>query len=190
MVLIIDNYDSFTYNLYQFVGTLNPDVKVVRNDAVTVEEIRAMHPASIILSPGPGRPCDAGICEAVLRDMKGEVPILGVCLGHQAIGEVFGGRVILAPQIVHGKQDRIHIDNGVPVFRSLPSVIEGARYHSLIVDKKDLPAELQITAETEKGEIMGLKHRDYEIYGLQFHPESIMTPDGMTIIRNFLGIAQ
>jgi anthranilate synthase component 2 len=188
MILIIDNYDSFTYNLYQYVGTLNPDVKVVRNDAVTVDEIRKMHPDAIILSPGPGKPCDAGICEEVLREMKGEVPILGVCLGHQAIGEVFGGKVTLAPQIVHGKKDKIHIDTSVPIFKSLGPVIEGARYHSLIVDKKGLPPELEITAETEKGEIMGLKHRDYDIYGLQFHPESIMTPDGMTIIRNFINL--
>ena len=188
MILIIDNYDSFTYNLYQFVGTINPDISVIRNDAMTVSAIRDLKPDSIILSPGPGKPCDAGVCEDVLRELKGEVPILGVCLGHQAIGEVFGGTVTLAPEIVHGKQSRIRIDTSVPIFKGLPSSIMGARYHSLIVDRDHLPDDLQITAETDKGEIMGLKHRKYDIYGLQFHPESIMTPDGMTIIRNFLDL--
>ena len=188
MILIIDNYDSFTYNLYQFVGTINPDISVIRNDAMTVSAIRDLKPDSIILSPGPGKPCDAGVCEDVLRKLKGEVPILGVCLGHQAIGEVFGGTVTLAPEIVHGKQSRIRIDTSVPSFKGLPSSIMGARYHSLIVDRDHLPDDLQITAETDKGEIMGLKHRKYDIYGLQFHPESIMTPDGMTIIRNFLDL--
>lgn len=188
MILIIDNYDSFTYNLYQFVGTINPDISVIRNDAMTASAIRDLKPDSIILSPGPGKPCDAGVCEDVLRELKGEVPILGVCLGHQAIGEVFGGTVTLAPEIVHGKQSRIRIDTSVPIFKGLPSSIMGARYHSLIVDRDHLPDDLQITAETDKGEIMGLKHRKYDIYGLQFHPESIMTPDGMTIIRNFLDL--
>lgn len=189
MILIIDNYDSFTYNLYQFVGTINPDISVIRNDAMTVSAIRDLKPDSIILSPGPGKPCDAGVCEDVLRELKGEVPILGVCLGHQAIGEVFGGTVTLAPEIVHGKQSRIRIDTSVPIFKGLPSSIMGARYHSLIVDRDHLPDDLQITAETDKGEIMGLKHRKYDIYGLQFHPESIMTPDGKQILTSFLYIA-
>ena len=188
MILLIENYDSFTYNLYQLVGTLQPDVKVVRNDALTVADIRQMAPTHLILSPGPGRPEDAGICEEALRELKGELPILGVCLGHQALGEVFGGRVIRAPQLVHGKQSQVHIANGSALFQGLAPIIPAARYHSLLVEKATLPDELLVIAETDQGEIMGLKHRDYNLYGLQFHPESILTPDGKQIIQNFLQI--
>lgn len=186
MILIIDNYDSFTYNLYQAVGTLTPSVQVVRNDSLTVSEAAALQPQAIILSPGPGKPKEAGITEAVLEELKGQVPILGACLGHQAMGEVFGGTVTLAPHLVHGKADDIKLDRSCPLFKNLPPVIKGARYHSLIVERDSLPPELLVTAETYAGEIMGLRHRDYEIYGLQFHPESIMTPMGASIIENFL----
>ncbi len=188
-ILIIDNYDSFTYNLYQYLGTLKQDIRVVRNDALTVEEVRALKPSHLILSPGPGKPENAGICEEVLRQMQGELPILGVCLGHQAIGEVFGGKVILAPELVHGKPDNIILKRDNPLFRGLPAVIKAARYHSLIVDKDSLPETLEVIGETEKQEIMALKHRQYPIYGVQFHPESIMTEQGMNILKNFLTIS-
>lgn len=186
MILIIDNYDSFTFNLYQYVGTLNSDVKVYRNDALSVKEIAELNPQRIILSPGPGYPEDAGVCEETLKELPGLCPILGVCLGHQAIGEVFGGRVVLAPELVHGKQSLIKADTACKLFKGLPQEIEAARYHSLIVEKESLPECLKITAQTADGEIMALKHRDYEIYGVQFHPESVMTPDGMKILANFL----
>lgn len=156
MILIIDNYDSFTYNLYQAVGTLTPSVQVVRNDSLTVSEAAALQPQAIILSPGPGKPKEAGITEAVLEELKGQVPILGVCLGHQAMGEVFGGTVTLAPHLVHGKADDIKLDRSCPLFKNLPPVIKGARYHSLIVERDSLPPELLVTAETYAGEIMGV----------------------------------
>ena len=155
MILLIDNYDSFTYNLYQLVGTLQPDVKVVRNDALTVADIRQMAPTHLILSPGPGRPEDAGICEEALRELKGELPILGVCLGHQALGEVFGGRVIRAPQLVHGKQSQVHIANGSALFQGLAPIIPAARYHSLLVEKATLPDELLVIAETDQEKSWG-----------------------------------
>lgn len=186
MILIIDNYDSFTFNLYQYVGTLNSDVKVYRNDTLSVKEIAELNPQRIILSPGSGYPEDAGVCEEVLKELPGLCPILGVCLGHQAIGEVFGGRVVPAPELVHGKQSLIKTDSACKLFKGLPQEIEAARYHSLIVEKESLPECLKITAQTADGEIMALKHRDYEIYGVQFHPESVMTPDGMKILANFL----
>lgn len=186
MILIIDNYDSFTFNLYQYVGTLNSDVKVYRNDALNVKEIAELNPQRIILSPGPGYPEDAGVCEELLKELPSLCPILGVCLGHQAIGEVFGGRVVPAPELVHGKQSLIKADTACKLFKGLPQEIEAARYHSLIVEKESLPECLKITAQTADGEIMALKHRDYEIYGVQFHPESVMTPDGMKILANFL----
>ena len=188
MILIIDNYDSFTFNLYQFVGTINQDVLVKRNDKITVEEIAKLNPSHIILSPGPGYPKDAGICEEVLQNLKGRFPIMGVCLGHQAIGEVFGGTVAPAPQLVHGKQSKIMIKGKCKLFEGLQESFPAARYHSLVVEKAGLPEELIVTAETEDGEIMAVKHRDHEVYGVQFHPESIMTPDGMQIIKNFLEI--
>ena len=188
MILIIDNYDSFTFNLYQFVGSINQDVLVKRNDKITVEEIAKLKPSHIILSPGPGYPKDAGICEEVLQNLKGSFPIMGVCLGHQAIGEVFGGTVAPAPQLVHGKQSKIMIKGKCKLFEGLQESFPAARYHSLVVEKAGLPEELIVTAETEDGEIMAVKHRDHEVYGVQFHPESIMTPDGMQIIKNFLEI--
>lgn len=186
MILLIDNYDSFTYNLYQCIGSLNPDIKVYRNDALSLEDIEKLNPSHIVLSPGPGKPSDAGICEEVLAKLKSKYPLLGVCLGHQAIGEVFGGKVILAPHLVHGKEDTIKLDTNCPLFKDMDEKIKGARYHSLLVEKETLPEELIVTAETEAGEIMGLRHRDFPIYGVQFHPESIMTPKGINIIRNFL----
>lgn len=188
MELIIDNYDSFTYNLYQYMGTLNPDIQVIRNDAITVEEIRKLQPDHLILSPGPGRPCDAGVCEPALRELKGKFPILGVCLGHQAIGEVFGGTVTYARQLMHGKQSTVTLDRTSPLFKGLPEQILVGRYHSLAIDPDTLPEVLKATATTEDGEVMAVEQRDYPIYGLQFHPESILTPEGMTIIRNFLDL--
>ncbi|WP_317424373.1 aminodeoxychorismate/anthranilate synthase component II [uncultured Acidaminococcus sp.] len=188
MELIIDNYDSFTYNLYQYMGPLNPDIQVIRNDAITVEGIRKLQPDHLILSPGPGRPCDAGVCEPALRELKGEFPILGVCLGHQAIGEVFGGTVTYARQLMHGKQSTVTLDRTSPLFKGLPEQILVGRYHSLAIDPDTLPEVLKATATTEDGEVMAVEHRDYPIYGLQFHPESILTPEGMTIIRNFLDL--
>jgi len=188
MILLIDNYDSFSYNLVQFAGRVNPDIQVVRNDRVTAEAVEALNPTHIILSPGPGYPKDAGICEEVIRRMKGKAPILGVCLGHQAICEVFGGQITHAATLMHGKASNIHIANGSAVFRGLPPVIQGGRYHSLSVKRSTLPDELLVIAEDNDGEVMAVKHRNYQIYGLQFHPESILTPQGYGIIKNFLAI--
>ena len=188
MILLIDNYDSFSYNLYQLVGTINPQIKVVRNDSITLEEIELLNPTHIILSPGPGRPQNAGICKAIILHLKGKIPILGVCLGHQAIGEAFGATVDYAKKIIHGQKSTIHIANGNNLFHQLPPIIEAARYHSLAILRNTLPDDLLIIAETDDDEIMGIKHRDYDIYGLQFHPESILTPQGKTIIENFLRI--
>ncbi len=188
MVLLIDNYDSFSYNLVQLVGSIGSDIKVIRNDALTVEEIRRLKPSHIILSPGPGYPKDAGVLEQVVAELKGEVPILGVCLGHQGICEVFGASITLAKRLMHGKQSNIHIANGATIFHGLPPMIQAARYHSLIADKNTLPDELLVIAEDDDGEIMAVQHRSYEIYGVQFHPESILTPLGEKIVRNFLKI--
>jgi anthranilate synthase component 2 len=188
MVLLIDNYDSFTYNLVQLAGGIGSDIKVIRNDEMTVEEVRALKPTHIILSPGPGYPKDAGICEKVISELKGEIPILGVCLGHQAICEVFGTKITLAKRLMHGKQSNIHIANGAAIFHGLAPLIQAARYHSLIAEKDTLPDDLLVIAEDDDGEIMAVQHRYYEIYGLQFHPESILTPQGEAIIRNFLKI--
>ena len=186
MILFIDNYDSFTYNLVQFVGTVNPDILVVRNDEITVDEIRKLNPSHIILSPGPGYPKNAGVCEDVIRQLKGEQPILGVCLGHQAICEVFGAEITHAVKLMHGKKSDIKVDTGCKIFADMPKVVEGARYHSLIAKRDTIPQELVVVAEDDMGEVMGVKHRDYEIYGLQFHPESILTSRGMQMIRNFI----
>ncbi|AGC68991.1 anthranilate synthase component II [Thermoclostridium stercorarium subsp. stercorarium DSM 8532] len=188
MILLIDNYDSFTYNLVQLAGTVNPDIRVVRNDEVSVEDVKEMSPTHIIISPGPGHPKKAGICEELIMEMKGKVPILGICLGHQAICEAFGASVVYAKKLMHGKQSTIHIANGNKIFYGLPPVIRAARYHSLAVQRDSLPDELLVIAEDESGEVMGVKHRDYEIYGLQFHPESILTPNGNVIMDNFLRI--
>lgn len=188
MVVLIDNYDSFSYNLVQLVGAVTADIRVVRNDEITPEALDGLRPSHLILSPGPGFPKDAGICEEAVRRMQGRCPILGVCLGHQAICEVYGAEIAHAKTLMHGKQSSIHIANGSAVFKGLPPVIEAARYHSLIAKRGTLPDELLVTAEDVKGEIMAVKHRDFEIYGLQFHPESILTPQGGQIIRNFLAI--
>lgn len=186
MILLIDNYDSFSYNLYQIIGEINEDIKVVRNDELRVQEIEALKPTHIVISPGPGFPADAGICEEVIIQLKETTPILGVCLGHQAICEAFGAKIIHARKVMHGKKSSIHIANGNEIFRGLPPIIEGARYHSLIAEKPGMPDELLVIAEDQNGEIMGVKHRDYEVYGVQFHPESILTPKGKQIITNFL----
>lgn len=186
MILLIDNYDSFSYNLVQLFGTLTPDIRVIRNDAMTIDEIRHMAPDAIILSPGPGYPKDAGICEDVIRSFQGELPILGVCLGHQAICEVYGAAITHAKKLMHGKQSIITIDYDSPVFQGLPEKIPAARYHSLIADKETLPDCLSVIAQDDGGEIMAVAHKRYPIYGLQFHPESIMTPGGIRILENFL----
>lgn len=185
MTLLIDNYDSFSYNLYQLVGALGPPVRVIRNDEMTIEEIRALHPDRIILSPGPGRPEDAGITMAAVQ-LGQEVPLLGVCLGHQAICAAFGGTVTYARQLMHGKQSRVTFDRSCPLFRGLPEQGLVARYHSLAVAADTLPPELKATARTEDGEIMAVQHRQYPIYGVQFHPESIMTPEGKAMLKNFI----
>lgn len=186
MILFIDNYDSFTYNLVQFCGSVNPDIKVVRNDEITIDEIKKLNPTHIVLSPGPGYPINAGVCEQVIRELKGVYPILGVCLGHQAICEVFGAEITHAVKLMHGKKSDIKVDTSCRIFSGMPNVVEGARYHSLIAKRDTIPDELIVTAEDNMGEVMAVKHRDYEIYGLQFHPESILTSHGMQMIKNFI----
>lgn len=188
MILIIDNYDSFTHNLYQLIGEINPDIKVVRNDKITIAEIDELHPDHIIISPGPGNPQQAGICLEVIKRLSGKYPILGVCLGHQAIGEAFGGKVVRAPEIVHGKSDKMYIVKESKLLAGLPDGFEAARYHSLIVEPESLPDCLEVLAETQKHEIMALQHKQHPVYGVQFHPESIMTPQGRIILRNFLSL--
>jgi len=188
MVLLIDNYDSFSYNLVQLIGELTDgNIKVVRNDEITIDEIRKMNPESIILSPGPGKPEDAGICEDVVRQLKDEYPILGVCLGHQSICEVFGAKVTYAKQLMHGKQSEMTILKEDPIFEGLGESFKGARYHSLSADRNTIPDELEVIAIDEKdGEVMAVKHKEYPIYGLQFHPESVLTPEGKKLVNNFL----
>lgn len=186
MILFIDNYDSFTYNLVQFCGSINPDITVVRNDEITVDEIINLNPSHIILSPGPGYPQNAGICEDVIRQLKGKFPILGVCLGHQAICEVFGAEITHAIKLMHGKKSDIIVDNSCKIFADMPKTVEGARYHSLIAKRSTIPDELVVIAQDDMGEVMGVKHKEYDIYGLQFHPESILTSHGMQMIKNFL----
>ncbi|KAF5078918.1 aminodeoxychorismate/anthranilate synthase component II [Acetobacterium wieringae] len=188
MILLIDNYDSFSYNLYQYVGMINPDIRVIKNDELSLAEIAALAPDHIIVSPGPGRPADAGICEEVIEYFKDKTPILGVCLGHQAICEVFGGTVTYASTLMHGKQSTVHIANGSPIFRGLPPIIAAGRYHSLSAERSTLPDELLIIAEDDEGEVMAVKHRSYNVYGVQFHPESILTEAGHQMIENFLKI--
>lgn len=187
MILMIDNYDSFTYNLVQYLGELGAEVRVVRNDEMTPDEIEAMAPDHIVLSPGPCSPNEAGICLDVIRRLKGKVPILGVCLGHQAIGQAFGGEVVRAERPMHGKTSRIYHD-GRTVFEGIPSPFTATRYHSLIVRRATIPDCLEISAETEEGEIMGIRHREYAIEGVQFHPESIMTEHGHRLLSNFLSL--
>ncbi len=188
MIIIIDNYDSFTYNLYQYIGALNSEIEVHRNDRITIGEIEAKKPSHIVISPGPGFPASAGISIQVVRELGKVIPVLGVCLGHQAIGEAFGGKVVHAEKLMHGKTSEIDIDSRCRIFEGMEDRIAAARYHSLIVERKSLPDSLEVTATSDEGEIMGLKHKEYPVYGIQFHPESIMTPDGMTILRNFLAV--
>lgn len=188
MILILDNYDSFTYNLYQYVGTINSNIKVIRNDKITVREIEKLHPSHIIISPGPGFPSDAGICIEVIQKLAGKIPMLGVCLGHQAIGEAFGGDIVHAPTLMHGKADIVKINTDCRIFNGLDKEAEVGRYHSLVVSRETLPSALEITALSRDGLIMGLKHKEYEVYGIQFHPESVLTPSGFKIIENFLDI--
>jgi anthranilate synthase/aminodeoxychorismate synthase-like glutamine amidotransferase len=184
-ILIIDNYDSFTYNLVQYFGVLGCDVIVKRNDEINVAEAEALAPDRICISPGPGRPEDAGISNEVIRALGPKTPILGVCLGHQCIGAVFGGEIVSAPRLMHGKTSPVQ-HKGSGVFETLPNPFEATRYHSLIVDRGTLPDSLEVTAETVEGEIMGLRHREFPIHGVQFHPESVLTGEGMALLRNFL----
>ena len=187
MLLLLDNYDSFTYNLYQYLMELGADVQVYRNDQITLDDIETMQPDHIVVSPGPCTPNEAGLSCAVIERFGSRIPTLGVCLGHQAIGQVYGGRVIRAPEPVHGKTSLMH-HKSEGVFRHLPEPFSANRYHSLIVERKTLPDVLEITAETDDGLIMGLRHRHYPVEGVQFHPESIMTPVGKDLLRNFLNI--
>lgn len=188
MIVLIDNYDSFSYNLYQLIGSLDPDIKVVRNDGATVQEVRSMHPKAIVISPGPGRPSEAGICEDVVRALGPEYPILGVCLGHQAICEAYGASITYAKHLMHGKQSRIEMADD-PIFEGVDKGAPVARYHSLAVDPSTIPDCLEVIAVADDGDVMAVRHKQYTVYGLQFHPESIMTPDGKKIIQNFLRIA-
>jgi len=185
MLLLLDNYDSFTYNVYQLLSSLGASVEVIRNDQITVEEIAKRGYEAVMISPGPGVPADAGITEELISQLKGQLPILGICLGHQAIGEVFGGKVVGAGEIVHGKTSPLR-HNGKGLYAGLPQNIPVGRYHSLIVDRESLPDCLEITSELDNGMIMGLRHREYDIEGIQFHPESILTPQGKVMLENFL----
>lgn len=186
MLLLLDNYDSFTYNLYQYLCELGEDVRVFRNNKITVAGIEALNPERIVISPGPGTPADAGISLGVIIHFGGRIPLLGVCLGHQCIGEAFGGVVIRAPELMHGKTSPIH-HRGEGVFCGLPNPFEATRYHSLVVDRESVPTCLEVTAWTENGLVMGLRHCQYPIEGVQFHPESILTTAGKDLLRNFLG---
>ncbi len=186
MILLIDNYDSFSYNLFQLVGSLDPDIKVIRNDAMTTGQIEELSPKAIILSPGPGKPEDAGICIEVVKKLGGRFPILGVCLGHQAICTAYGGTVSYAKELMHGKQSVAKLTRSCALFEGLPDSIPVARYHSLALLRDTLPDCLTITAQTEDGEVMAVAHKDYPVFGLQFHPESILTPDGKAILQNFI----
>lgn len=186
MILLIDNYDSFTYNLYQLIGSINADIKVIRSDECTIDEIIALAPEAILISPGPGRPKEAGICEELVKAVKGKIKILGICLGHQAICEAFGGKIVKAKELVHGKQSITAVNTKDPLFKNLPATIKTARYHSLAVDLKNVKDKLLVLATAEDGEVMAVRHKNYPLYGVQFHPESILTPQGITIIKNFL----
>lgn len=187
MILLIDNYDSFSYNLYQLIGTINQDIKVIRNDEMTVEEIKALNPEYIILSPGPKRPQDAGVCIQVAKELGEDCKILGVCLGHQSICEAYGATITYAKELMHGKQSLCKVDNEDELFRGLEENVVVARYHSLAADESTMPDCLKVIARTEDGEIMAVRHKTKNIWGVQFHPESIMTPDGIVMLRNFLG---
>ena len=187
MLLVIDNYDSFTYNLVQYFGELGADPQVRRNDAITPEEVEKLKPKKIVISPGPGRPQDAGISMELIRRLGSRIPLLGVCLGHQCIGEVSGGKVVRAWRLMHGKTSPIQHD-GKGVFAKLPNPFEATRYHSLIVEKESVPSCLQVSAETAEGEIMGLRHKEYPVHGVQFHPESILSKEGKDLLANFLSL--
>ena len=189
MILLIDNYDSFSYNLYQLIGTVNPDIKVIRNDEMTVDAVELLQPELIVLSPGPGKPSEAGICEEVVHRLAGKIPIFGVCLGHQAICEAFGARIGYAKELMHGKTSDALLEPESRLFQGMGEHMQVARYHSLAADPDSMPEELVITARTADGEIMAVEHREYPVYGVQFHPESVLTPEGMDIIRNLLSEA-
>lgn len=188
MILLIDNYDSFSYNLVQLAGSIIPDVKVVRSDAITAEEIEVMAPSHIILSPGPGHPKDAGVCEEAVRRVGGKIPILGICLGHQSICEAYGAEICRAKTLMHGKKSVLTINTESPVFKTLPNRIEAARYHSLIAVENTIPSCLKVTAKGPEGEVMAVQHTEYPTFGLQFHPESILSPQGRVIMENFLSL--
>ena len=187
MLLMIDNYDSFTYNLVQYLGELGQDIKVFRNDKITVSQTQNLRPERMVISPGPGVPKNAGISLEVIRHFSGRIPILGVCLGHQAIGEVFGGKIVRAPRLMHGKTSPVHHD-GKTIFQGLPSPFDATRYHSLIIERATIPDCLEISAWTQEGEIMGIRHKELKVEGIQFHPESILTGEGMNLLKNFLQI--
>ena len=185
MLLLLDNYDSFTYNVYQLLSALGAAVEVIRNDQITPEEVLSRGYEAIVLSPGPGVPKDAGITEDLIRTVQGKVPVLGICLGHQAIGEVFGAKIVRAGEIIHGKVSKLQHD-GQGVYQGLPQELPVGRYHSLIIERESLPDCLEVTAELADGTIMGIRHKEYAIQGMQFHPESILTPDGRQLMQNFL----
>ena len=187
MILLIDNYDSFSYNLYQLIGAVNPDIKVVRNDSMSVSQIKELAPSHIILSPGPGKPSDAGVCIDAVKELCDKIPILGVCLGHQAVCEAFGAEISYAKELFHGKSSVVKIESD-PIFGSLGDKIQVARYHSLSAKRENFPDRLNIIAVADDGEIMAVRLKDYPVYGLQFHPESILTPQGNIIIKNFLEV--
>ena len=185
MILLIDNYDSFSYNLYQLIGEIRPDLKVIRNDEKTIEEIRKLKPDAIVLSPGPGRPEDAGICISVVKELGAEIPILGVCLGHQSICAAYGGEITYAKELMHGKTSKLVVEKENKLFQGIDQPIQIGRYHSLAAKEETLPEELKVTARTADGEIMAVEHRTNPVYGLQFHPESILTPEGKKMLENF-----
>lgn len=190
MILLIDNYDSFTYNLLQYIGEFEPDIRVIRNDAYSIAEIEEMKPQALVISPGPGRPEDAGICIEAIRYFKDKMPVLGVCLGHQAICRAFGGTVSYAKKLMHGKTSMADISGECPLFKGIKSPLQVARYHSLAAPEELLPEGLEVTARTRDGEVMAVQHREYPVYGLQFHPESVLTPEGLKIIENFVETAK
>jgi anthranilate synthase/aminodeoxychorismate synthase-like glutamine amidotransferase len=187
VILVIDNYDSFTYNLVQFLGEMGADLQVVRNDQITLDGIRAFQPTHIVISPGPGTPDDGGVSLDIIRELGATTPVLGVCLGHQCIGQAYGGVVLRAPQVMHGKTSMIYHQDD-EMFAGMPNPFEATRYHSLVVEEKSLPDVLRVTARTDDGEIMGLRHKQYPVYGVQFHPESILTTYGPRLLRNFLEV--
>ena len=186
MILLIDNYDSFSYNVYQLIGSIDPDIKVIRNDELSVDEIEKLSPDRIIISPGPGKPSDAGVCEDVIRYFAGKIPIMGICLGHQAICEVFGAKVTYAKELMHGKQSVARLDTDSVLFKGMEKEVTVARYHSLAAEPESIPNCLKVTATTEDGEVMAVEHKEFPVYGVQFHPESVLTPDGKYIMENFL----